>query len=259
MLNIYFQDFVWFYLMEDLKTDTRTGARYYIKKDPCPRHGFYLPRGSLQTIFFDGEDFWSPFLESPICNQIHTFYDFDLYHVQGRDHLWGNLCRWQKIVACRCQTTKEHTFQEWEEKQFLLKKKNNFWMLLGNQTWFLICIMWNWICLIVDVRNCSKRNPGPFNIFLQDECTRKGSLHAIDISMDKNQVLNSEAMLTDKSSGRQRPKKSSVCSFASSLDSKKVSSPVHQAERRKKISLCNIPDICYNNHNRWFCKQFSQV
>ena len=126
MLNIYFQDFVWFYLMEDLKTDTRTGARYYIKKDPCPRHGFYLPRGSLQTIFFDGEDFWSPFLESPICNQIHTFYDFDLYHVQGRDHLWGNLCRWQKIVACRCQTTKEHTFQEWEEKQFLLKKKEQF-------------------------------------------------------------------------------------------------------------------------------------
>ena len=85
---------------------------------------------------------------------------------------------------------------------------------------------------------CSKRNPGPSNIFLQDECTRKGSLQAIEISMDKNQVLNSEATLIDKSSGRQRPKKSSVCSFASSLDSRKVPPPVHQAERRKKISLC---------------------
>ena len=98
--------------------------------------------------------------------------------------------------------------------------------------------MWNWICLIVDVRNCSKRNPGPFNIFLQDECTRKGSLQAIEISMDKNQVLNSEATLIDKSSGSQHLKKSSVCSFASSLDSRKVSPPAHQAERRKKISLC---------------------
>ena len=56
--------------------------------------------------------------------------------------------------------------------------------------------------------------------------------------MDKNQVLNSEATLIDKSSGRQRPKKSSVCSFASSLDSRKIPPPVHQAERRKKISLC---------------------
>ena len=85
---------------------------------------------------------------------------------------------------------------------------------------------------------CSKRNPGPSNIFLQDECTRKGSLQAIEISMDENQVLNSETTLIDKSSGRQRPKKSSVCSFASSLDSRKVPPPVHQAERRKKISLC---------------------
>ena len=79
-------------------------------------------------------DFWSPFLESPRCNPIQTVNDFDLYHVQGRDHLWGNLCRYQKIVACRWQATKEHTFQEWEEKQSLFKKKNNFWMLLGNQT-----------------------------------------------------------------------------------------------------------------------------
>ena len=62
-------------------------------------------------------DFWSPFLESPICNQIHTVNGFDLYLAEGRDHLWGSLCRWQKIVACRCQATKEHTFQEWEEKQ----------------------------------------------------------------------------------------------------------------------------------------------
>ena len=120
---------------------------------------------------------------------------------------------------------------------------NKFWMMPGNQANILICIVWNWICLIVDVRKCSKRNPGPSNIFLQDECTRKGSLQAIDISMDKNQVLNSEATLIDKSCDRQRLKKSSVCSFASSLDSKQVSSLVHRAERRKKISLCTIPDI----------------
>ena len=112
-----------------------------------------------------------------------------------------------------------------------------------SQTNILICVVWNWICLIVDVRKCSKRNPRPSNIFLQDECTRKGSLQAIDISMDKNQVLNSEATLIDKSCDRQRLKKSSVCSFASSLDSKQVSSLVHRAERRKKISLCTIPDI----------------
>ena len=141
--------------MEDLKTDNRTGARYYIKKDPCPRHGFYLPGGSLQTIFFVEEDFWSPFLESPICKQIHTVNDFDLYHVQGRDHLWGNLCRWQKIVA-----TKEHTFQEWEEKQS--KNKNNFWMMPGNQANILICVVWNWICLIVECAKMSKKKPTSF-------------------------------------------------------------------------------------------------
>ena len=54
MLNIYFQDFVSFYLMEGLKTDNRTGARYYIRKGPCLRHRFYLPWDPCRQLFCVG-------------------------------------------------------------------------------------------------------------------------------------------------------------------------------------------------------------